>query len=647
MLSVRHNMLAMNACRQFKNNNKIGARQTEKLSSGYKINRSADDAAGLAISEKMRRQIRGLTQASANAQDGISMVQSAEGALNEMHAILHRANELAVKASNGTWTDEDRALIDVEVQQLKKEIDTMAGHTVFNEIRLFPDDGLMPGAAFAMETYEFTLHYNLADGTYTVSDAGSGGTDGNVSGTAQNAGNTGGYVNNTAQAPAAGRAAVNPVPTSNALATMIATDLIPKAAEQIFNAFPSIKNDIGNVTVDIAIQVQKIDGLNKELARAGFTYRPTGKPYNLYIRVDSADFKVADADGTGSRVEALQSTIAHEFMHSLMQYTMTDGMSGRKGSAYKFPQWFSEGTAQLAGGGFPTQWNNTLISIANNLKDKDDTSQDGAIRNYLKRYTPAGRPYGHGYLAAAYAGYLANGGGAVTGPGIAAGMDKIFADLINGKTFNAAIKDNTGLTSAQLTGLFSNPSADLVNFVRELSFASKGGAGSVITPSLSVGGASIIGNGVWNPNPGQPGNPIVPPGFGSGERSAALQVGAEAGQHITIDLYRMDAWALGIDAVNVETVEAAQEAIGSIKKAINAVSQVRSDYGAVQNRLEHTISNLNNIIENTTAAESLIRDTDIAKEMVAFSNNRILLQAGQSILSQANQQQNYILSLLA
>lgn len=647
MLSVRHNMLAMNACRQFKNNNKIGARQTEKLSSGYKINRSADDAAGLAISEKMRRQIRGLTQASANAQDGISMVQSAEGALNEMHAILHRANELAVKASNGTWTDEDRALIDVEVQQLKKEIDTMAGHTVFNEIRLFPDDGLMPGAAFAMETYEFTLHYNLADGTYTVSDAGSGGTDGNVSGTAQNAGNTGGYVNNTAQAPAAGRAAVNPVPTSNALATMIATDLIPKAAEQIFNAFPSIKNDIGNVTVDIAIQVQKIDGLNKELARAGFTYRPTGKPYNLYIRVDSADFKVADADGTGSRVEALQSTIAHEFMHSLMQYTMTDGMSGRKGSAYKFPQWFSEGTAQLAGGGFPTQWNNTLISIANNLKDKDDTSQDGAIRNYLKRYTPAGRPYGHGYLAAAYAGYLANGGGAVTGPGIAAGMDKIFADLINGKTFNAAIKDNTGLTSAQLTGLFSNPSADLVNFVRELSFASKGGAGSVITPSLSVGGAGIIGNGVWNPNPGQPGNPIVPPGFGSGERSAALQVGAEAGQHITIDLYRMDAWALGIDAVNVETVEAAQEAIGSIKKAINAVSQVRSDYGAVQNRLEHTISNLNNIIENTTAAESLIRDTDIAKEMVAFSNNRILLQAGQSILSQANQQQNYILSLLA
>ena len=647
MLSVRHNMLAMNACRQFKNNNKIGARQTEKLSSGYKINRSADDAAGLAISEKMRRQIRGLTQASANAQDGISMVQSAEGALNEMHAILHRANELAVKASNGTWTDEDRALIDVEVQQLKKEIDTMAGHTVFNEIRLFPDDGLMPGAAFAMETYEFTLHYNLADGTYTVSDAGAGGTDGNVSGTAQNAGNTGGYVNNTAQAPAAGRAAVNPVPTSNALATMIATDLIPKAAEQIFNAFPSIKNDIGNVTVDIAIQVQKIDGLNKELARAGFTYRPTGTPYTLYIRVDSADFKVADADGTGSRVEALQSTIAHEFMHSLMQYTMTDGMSGRKGNAYKFPQWFSEGTAQLAGGGFPTQWNNTLISIANNLKDKDDTSQDGAIRNYLKKYTPAGRPYGHGYLAAAYAGYLANGGGAVTGPGIAAGMDKIFADLINGKTFNAAIKDNTGLTSAQLTGLFSNPSADLVNFVRELSFASKGGAGSVITPSLSVGGASIIGNGVWNPNPGQPGNPIVPPGFGSGERSAALQVGAEAGQHITIDLYRMDAWALGIDAVNVETVEAAQEAIGSIKKAINAVSQVRSDYGAVQNRLEHTISNLNNIIENTTAAESLIRDTDIAKEMVAFSNNRILLQAGQSILSQANQQQNYILSLLA
>lgn len=141
MLSVRTNMLAWNAGRQFGVTTSKNKKSTEKLSSGYRINRSADDAAGLAISEKMRRQIRGLTQASANAQDGISMVQSAEGALNEIHAMLHRANELAVKAANGTLTEDDRAMVDAEIQQIKDEINTTAEHTVFNEIRLFPMTG--------------------------------------------------------------------------------------------------------------------------------------------------------------------------------------------------------------------------------------------------------------------------------------------------------------------------------------------------------------------------------------------------------------------------------------------------------------------------------------------------------------------------
>lgn len=643
MLSVRNNTLAMNAGRQFRGNTKISAKQTEKLSSGYKINRSADDAAGLAISEKMRRQIRGLKQASANAQDGISMVQSAEGALNEMHAMLHRANELAVKAANGTWTEEDRAMIDVELQQLKSEIDTMAEHTVFNEIRLFPDDGLLPGAASRAETYEYVLHYNIADGSYSIDAANNTAQD--LQNAAVGAGGTTG-AQAAQQAQGSSRAAVNPVPSSGGLATLIATDLIPKAAEQIFNAFPSIKNDIGNTTIDIQITVKKIDGLNKTLAQAGYSYyKNGGRAFNLVIQVDSADFTAADAEGTGNRVEALQSTIAHEFMHSLMQYTMTDGMSGRNGN--KFPTWFTEGTAQLAGGGFPTQWNNTLINLANQLANRDDTSQDAAISTYLKQYTPANRPYGHGYLAAAYAGYLANGGGAVTGANIAAGMDKIFADIIGGKTFANALRDNTGLTEAQLTGLFKNPSADLIEFVRKLSYDSLGGAGSVITPALNVGGGSIIGNITWTPNPNLPVNPIVPPAFGTGERSVALQVGAEAGQHIVVDFYRMDTFALGINGTNVETAEAAGEAINEIKRAISYVSQVRSDYGAIQNRLEHTIANLDNIIENTSASESLIRDTDMAKEMVSYSNSQILLQAGASMLSQANQQPDYILALLA
>ena len=147
---VQHNLTAMNSNRMLGITTSAQAKSTEKLSSGYKINRAADDAAGLAISEKMRRQIRGLTQASANAQDGISCVQTAEGALTEVHDMLQRMNELAVKAANGTQTSTDRAYINQEVQALVSEIDRVASTTTFNEKMLldgsFSSIGLQVGA---------------------------------------------------------------------------------------------------------------------------------------------------------------------------------------------------------------------------------------------------------------------------------------------------------------------------------------------------------------------------------------------------------------------------------------------------------------------------------------------------------------------
>lgn len=582
--------------------------------------------AGLAVSEKMRRQIRGLTQAATNAQDGISMVQSAEGALNEVHAMLQRANELAVKAANGTWTASDREMIDTELKQLKNEIDTTSRHTVFNEIPLFPEDGAMAASASRINTWHYKLHFNLLDSSFTVESLDK----------AEGVDKTGQISAN--QMDRAAKAAVNPVSNGGDLADLIVKDMIPVVAQQIFDAFPSIKNDIGNETMDIKITVTRLDGLNNMLARAGFSWSTTGngRGFNLEIQVDSADFTAADADGTGSRVEALQSTIAHEFMHSVMQFAMTDGMSGRKGDA--FPEWFKEGTAQLAGGGFPTQWNNSLIAYANQLSGGNDASQDANIKNYLRSHTVDNRPYGHGYLAAAYAGYLANGGGAMTGQNIAAGMDKIFADLMGGKSFRQTIQDRTGMTVDQLKNTVNQGDPALVEFVRQLSYESLGGAGSVITSALNVGGASIIGGG---------GGTTVRPGATGGSNSVGIQVGAEAGQHITLNLYRMDTAALWLTDVNVRTVEDAGDAIDKIKNAIRYVSYVRSDYGAVQNRLEHTISNLNNIVENTTASESLIRDVDIAEEMVKHSASQVLLQAGQSMLAQANQQPNLILSLLS
>lgn len=643
MLSVRNNLLAMNANRQLGITGKAAGKATEKLSSGYRINRSADDAAGLAISEKMRRQIRGLTQASANAQDGISMVQTAEGALHEIHDMLQRANELAVKAASGSLTDEDRGMVDTEIQELKEEIDAMSKSTVFNEIRLFPDDGLSPASASKMapegKTYKYTLSYNKLDGTFKVGSA----NDGVMA------------LDDVAA-----------VSGQSVLADKIANEFLPNAVKQIFDAFPSLKAATGSDVIEMELEVKYDDGPGNRLAYATVSYYPTGKPAKLSLTVDTADFTDADAQGTGPNATVMESTLAHELMHSVMQWNLTDGMTGRNGNE-KFPEWFKEGTAQLAGGGFPTNWNNWLKNDTQSLTSATDTSKDSVIAADLKNYTVDGRPYGHGYLAAAYAGYLANGGGAVTASNIAAGMDKIFSDLLSGKSFANALQDNTGKTEAQIKSLFTSGDSDLVAFVRQLSYNTNSGgngAGSVIAAGgLSTGGTNILGNtapvqafqiagtsgGTGSTGGGGTGGGGGGGGTGGGGgagNEVILQVGTEAGQEIKFNLYKMNAEALGIQNSNVKTVSAAKDMIGEVKTAISYVSAVRTHYGAIQNRLEHTINNLDNVIENTTAAESAIRDTDMADEMVQYSNYQILLQAGQAMLSQANRSTEGVLSLL-
>lgn len=612
-------MLALNANRQLGLTTKKNAKNTERLSSGYRINRAADDAAGLSISEKMRRQVRGLTQAALNAQDGVSMVQIGEGALNEVHDMLHRANELAVKAATGTLQDVDRAMIDAEIQQLKAEIDRTAKNTTFNEISLFPENGLSPLSTGFMETKSYDITYNLKDGSLMINGAAAG-------------------------PGAAGRAGVA-VSIGNVLADTIANELVPNAVSQIFTAFPSLKNNVGSDTINMSLDVSYIDGPNRTLAYASFRYNyGGGRPYGMGIRVDISDFSKADAEGTGPKTEALKSTIAHELMHTVMQYTLTDGMSGRRGE--KYPAWFIEGTAQLAGGGFSTGWNDTLSYYAHYLTSANDTSQDANISSYLRKFTMNNRPYGHGYLGAAYIGYLANGGGAVTSANIAQGMDKIFTDLLNGQSLENAIQKNAGISTANLNSLFNSGDQNLTEFVRKLSYEARDGAGSVITTGLDVGGSSLLGNNASALNQPFRIDPFQVTVNASGPSDIGLQVGAEPGQHIEIDLYQMNSQALGLEDMNVRSTDDADRAIDQLKYAIGCVSNVRSQYGAIQNRLEHTINNLNNITENTTEAESRIRDADIAAEMMEYSNNQILMQAGASMLAQANQHSQLILSLL-
>ena len=614
---IMHNLASMNANRMHGIVNKKNAKLSEKLSSGYKINRSADDAAGLAISEKMRRQIRGLNQAVMNAQDGISLVQSAEGAMEEMHEVAQRGNELAIKAANGTLSDEERKMIDEEIQQLKDSLNEVAETTVFNEFRLFPDDGQSPKTS--METKNYKVIFNVVDQTFSVNDvtaaaSGSGGSSG---------------------------------ATGSLLADKIAQEYVPNAVKQIMDAFPSLKTQMNGDSVEMELDISYIDGPSNTLAYCQCSFYSTDAPFNFLLKVDSADFSDADAQGTGAMAEALESTIAHELMHGVMFKTLTDQMTGRNNGVEAFPDWFVEGTAQLAGGGYTTGWNDALTAITSSLNNENDNSKDTEIADYLNNYTVSGRPYGHGYLAAAYIGYLANGGTDVSASGIAAGMNKIFGDIIGGKSLEEAIKDNTGIQNeAALESLFSTGNNDLVEFVRKLSKLTGNGAGSVITNNLNVGGTSIVNDATLGNQDFYINSNSVKVDMDSGGKTISLHTGVEAGVGIEVKLYQMNAEALGLKYTNTKTQTDAGNAITEFKNAIQYISNVRSYYGAIQNRLEHTINNLNNVIENTTAAESAIRDTDMAKTMVEYSNNQILRQAGQSMLAQANHSSDFILNLL-
>lgn len=625
-MRIQHNIPALNTYKNLSATDRGLAKDLEKLSSGYKINRAGDDAAGLAISEKMRSQMTGLAQAGKNAEDGVSLVQTAEGAMTEVHSMLNRMVSLAVQSANGTYAQGERKMMNDELTRLKTEIDRIGAYSNFNGTKLFKksNEGESPNR---IASYDLTL--DLTNLTVHVNSAKM-------------------FGNTATGFPTA------PVGKNAALAEKIATEYFPNAITQILDAFPSLKTAVGQDTIDMKLQIDYIDGSSGTLAYAQYSYRPAGKPINMLIKVDSADFSDSSIESGSPAVEVLESTIAHELMHSVMQYTMTDGMSGRNGTA-AFPDWFTEGTAQLAGGGFPTNWNNSLEAIAKQLGSATDSSQDTAITDYLKAYSPSSRPYGHGYLASAYLGYLASGQTDVTGANIASGMDKIFANILNGKSLYDAISTATGRTfngQADIEALFSAPAQDVIDFIRQLSYASKGGgndgAGSVIAASLAAGADNIIGNTVTGPQAFRVTEYQIALSQGTVVNSLQLMVGSEGADSdlIGIDLFQMDSDAIGLTDADILTAENARNAIDTINTAIDEISSIRSYYGAIQNRLEHTINNLGNTLENITAAESRIRDTDMAKAVMNFTRSQILLQSGQSMLAQANMLPQAVLQLL-
>ena len=483
---VQHNMQAMNANRMLNVTTGQQAKSTEKLSSGYKINRAADDAAGLTISEKMRKQIRGLDQASTNAQDGVSSVQTAEGALTEVHSMLQRMNELAVQAANGTNAESDRQAIQDEIDQLTTEIDRVAETTKFNEIYLLKGD-----SEGGTKTEKLAAH-----------DAG-------LAGTLVDNGDT---------------------------ATFTAKAL--KHGEEI----------------NIAGKSYTVDGVTK----------PTN--------------------------------------NSIAQGTM--GAAGAKGT-YTFA--LAGMQADLnSKATFTIDGKDYTIDVA---KDDDATAIGTKLATALNGKIDDG-------LGTKYA--VTNNAGTLTFEAGTAGA--------NNKAITGAYKPLENGTTV----------TDIYNKMKdELATASSIGTDTAATVTNNNDGTFTITKGSVSV---------------AESLSFNLHVGADADltNKINVNIETMNSAYLGIKNLNVtdKTGTAATYAVDAIADAVAKVSSQRSALGAVQNRLEHTIDNLDNVVENTTSAESRIRDTDMAEEMVNYSKNNILAQAGQSMLAQANQSTQGVLSLL-
>ena len=438
---VQHNLTAMNANRMLGLTVNSQSKSTERLSSGYKINRAADDAAGLAISEKMRKQVRGLTQATANAQDGISAVQTAEGALAEVHDMLQRMNELAVKSANGTNSASDRTYIQAEVDALAKEIDRVAETTKFNEIYL------LKGTSAADSGDDSEELEGFADDAALLAAVDAGSTIVKTDGTAAAAG----------------------------------TDYTITPASVSFN---------------------------------------TGKTF--------ANYFYGDDDGNAVAFASNAEVIAAIEAGTDIYYNLTEGDS---------------------------------VSGETPVTTAASTSSNTVIG-----YTAASVAYGTGLDASSF-----------------------------------AVQPDAG----------DDDESDKEPLVFNLHVGADGNDDNKISVTIDAMDSKSLGVG-----------------------SKATETDDEGNETETTK------------GVDVSSESAATTAVETIKSAIEKVSKQRSDLGAIQNRLEHTVNNLGNVVENTSAAESQIRDTDMATEMVKFANNNILAQAGQSMLAQANQTNQGVLSLL-
>jgi len=672
MLSVTHNLLAMNAGRQFNIVNGTKVKTAEKLSSGYRINRSADDAAGLAMSEKMRRQIRGLGQASANTQDGISLCQVADGALNEVNDMLHRITELSVKAANGTNTQQDREAIQSEINQILEEIDRISDNTTFNEMKIFKGD-VTDSAAGTIQTSmaaEVTANY-VNGGDYQVTATENGGVE-----------------------------------LFLKVADGTLTSFSSFAWSEIKNTFDTSKT-LADTDIEAGTYAMEQNGI-----RLTFDVKEGSKLSDVAEALNGAEFSIEKDSVSFNPVKVNGVTVKHttaganpgaEAIFSTAPYTMhadEDGMwmTNNAGTVTtRKVTWNSMGVSadSIAGETFTYACPDTGLQVG--LKTDSNATFEEII-NKINRTTVTYRP-GTDFSSSGFGWYGTSDAKCLIGNvkvtadfleaaipsnvdrmGIIMCYEKEGSSLADLKIAMKAIKDGGILEDNYTIHYLEAADQTTRDFLASTSFVQ--GSETLLTFSdsynnlyevnvriesntctaddvlRSIGGASYS-FGYHGMSVNMPTNNLVHTNFDvsemqwqgnaadtSGKTGFWIHCAVEAGIGMNLEIDTMSTGILGIDNLDVTTVTGAGDAITRTKAALQSVSSNRAKIGAQQNRLEHTINNLDNIAENTTAAESQIRDADMATEMMKFSQQNILSQAGQSVLAQVQHHNQNVLSLL-
>lgn len=527
-MRINHNISALKANNQLARTNKKLDSSLEKLSSGYRINSAADDSAGLAISEKMRTQIAGLDQASRNASDGISVIQTAEGALQEVEAMLQRMRELSVQAANGTYTAKDRTAVQTEIDQLNQEISRISDTTEFNTMKLLNGN-------IDRKSYSDNNKVNLISLSDTVE--------------------VGNYQIEITQ--------------DARQAVLVGKEIQDFGKDSLNNNYTSASKKItsteaGSININgesVAIEAgDSVDAIFEKIRTA--------------------------CDTVGVSVFAVTSAALDMAKYPQNAgYTSTSLDEGTS-LAFVSKEYGSDEKIEL-------YCNNPLLSDILGLSNSQESAE--------------------GIDAKASVKVLA---------------DKSLSQFQTTATVSVSGNKVTVSDKNDFQMIFeTDPGTVGTIFDDEVI----GGATPDLPKAPQVGGVDVTASATISVLDAGP---------------MDLQIGANEGQTMAVRIPKVDPSTLGIDKINVGTADGAQKAITLLDNAVSQVSAIRSKLGAYQNRLEHSISNLDVSSENMTESISRIEDVDMAEEMAEYTQKNVLAQAGTSMLAQANQRPQHILTLL-